>query len=127
MTRIVEGTTLGGFRCDAVGCAAKATHSPMICVPYEGFPVSIRNPIIGMVDTHVCARHRKSILISDIVSKPMMDVIEETASQANGRPEFSRSYIKFVRVHSWEYTQFQQRTGLVAPDDALAENHPTLQ
>ena len=127
MTRRVPGTTLGGYRCDRDGCDAAAGWSPVLVVPYEGFTIKERKPLIGMVDTHVCLDHWKDVRVEDVISKPMKDVIEETAALHHGRPDFKRAYIDFVKVHSYEYLQFQQGSGLVAPDDALWEKHPNLQ
>lgn len=126
MTRCVEGTTLGGYRCDRDGCEAPGSWSPVLVVPYEGFTTQERNPLIGMVDTQVCMEHWKDVRIEDVISKPMKDVIEETAAIYSGRPDFKRAYIDFVKTHSYEYLRFQQGAGLVPADDALWEKHPEL-
>lgn len=124
MTRAIEGTTLGGYICDARGCDRVGVYSPVVCVPYEGFPVEVRPPIIGFVDTQVCAEHWKDLREADVLGKPVRDAIEHVASQNWGRPAFKRAYIKPIVCHSHEYLQFQQTTGLVAPDDALVKGPP---
>lgn len=121
MTRVKEGTTLQGYSCDARGCDRVAVYSPMVCVPYEGFPLEVRPPIIGFVDTHVCPQHWKDLREADVLGKPVRDAIEHVASANWGRPAFKRAYIKPVLCHSYEYLQFQQKTGLVAPDDAMGK------
>lgn len=121
MSRILEGTTLGGYACDAVGCGRRAVHTPVVCVPYEGFPVAVRNPIIGFVDVHVCPEHWPALNIDELMTKPMRDAMEAVAVEHNGRPAFKRTYLKPIYCHSSEFLQFQQKSGLVAPDDALAK------
>ncbi len=121
MSRVIEGTTLGGFTCDANGCDRVAVYAPVVCVPYEGFPVQVRKPIIGFIDTHVCPLHWRSIRGYDVLGKKIRDAIEAVAVEHNGRPAFRRAYVKPIRCHSAEFLQFQQKSGLVAPDDALAK------
>ncbi|MBV8473815.1 MAG: hypothetical protein JO107_16615 [Hyphomicrobiales bacterium] len=125
MSRAIEGTTAGGYLCDAVGCDMIATHSPMLCVPFEGYPVEIRPPLVAFCDVHVCPVHWQGLRSSDFVSKAMTDVIEATAAESNGRPAFKRAYVKPIVCHSYEYLQFQQKAGLVAPDDAIAKGSIT--
>ncbi len=121
MSRVIEGTTLGGFACDARGCARIAVFTPKIHVPYEGFPLEVRNPIVGWVDTHVCPEHVFSIRGYDVLGKKVRDSIEAIAVEHNGRPDFKRAFVRMIRCHSEEFLQFQQKSGLVAPDDALAK------
>lgn len=121
MSRIVEGTTLGGYTCDERVCFRRAVYTPVVCVPYEGFPVAVRSPIIGFVDVHVCPEHWPALKIDELITKKMKDAIEAIAVEHNGRPAFNRAYLKKIYCHSAEYLQFQQKSGLVAPDDALAK------
>ena len=118
MSRVVEGTSMGGFRCDAVGCGAKAVASPVICVPHENYPVEIRNPIIAFTDIHVCLYHQGAVTVEDQAHKPMRDQIEAIAAQSMSRPDFKRAYVKFIRVHSDDYQRFLETAGLVQPGDA---------
>lgn len=121
MSRVKEGTTALGFKCDAAGCDRKAAYTPVYCVPHEGYPIEIRGPFIGMIDTHVCAEHRRAVTEDDVVSKKMRDQIEAIAVMNNSRPAFKRAYIKFAPTISDEYQRFQEAAGLVAPGDAQAK------
>lgn len=121
MSLVKEGTTALGFKCDRAGCDRKAPYTPVYCVPHEGYPVEIRGPIIGMIDTHLCAEHCKDVREEDVVSKRMRDQIEGVAAMNNSRPAFKRAYIKFVPTISDEYQRFQEAVGHVAPGDAQAE------
>jgi hypothetical protein len=119
--RRIEGTTMGGYVCDAAGCDAVATHSPALMVPYYGFPIEVRAPIICQTDVHVCPRHWRSLNISDLMTKDMRVTIEMWANQQEGKPAFERTFLKRVRCHSQEFLEFQQVSGLVPPDDAIAK------
>lgn len=118
--RNIEGTTAGGFTCDASGCDLVAVYAPCIVVPFEGHPVQVRRPMFGFVDTHVCIRHWKDIRIDDQMTKKMRDTFEETAAAAGMRPAFKRAYVVPVRVHSPEFLDFQKAMKLIPPEDALA-------
>lgn len=118
MSRVKEGTTLLGFKCDAAGCDAKATHTPVLFVPHEHFPTSVRAPLFSFIDTHVCMAHRRSIRGEDIMSKKMKDQFEAIAEMSNSKPAWKRAYVEFAPVHSSSYQKFQIAAGLVPPDDA---------
>ena len=119
MARRLDGTTLGGFVCDRVGCEANGAWAPVLCVPYEGYPTEVMKPLVGMVDTHLCLDHWKDVRMEDVISKPMKDVIEETAALYHVRPDFSRAYLDFIPTASDGYLTFQQRSGLIPHDDAV--------
>lgn len=121
VARRTEGTTLGGYRCDRDGCDANGAWTPVLCVPYEGYPVEIRKPLIGMVDTHVCIAHHKDVRMGDVISKQMKDVIEDTAALDGGRPDFKRAWLAFVPTNCGEYLDFQHGAGLVPRDDAMVK------
>lgn len=118
MSRVKEGTSLMGFKCDASGCEAKATHTPVLFVPHEHFPISERKAMFAFIDTHVCPRHRRAIRGEDIMSKKMRDQFEGIAAMSNSRPAWKRAYVEFAPVHSSSYQKFQIAAGLVEPDDA---------
>ena len=120
MSRRIEGTTMGGFKCDSVGCDQNGTHAPMVCVPYEGYPVEIRNPLIAFLDTHCCRTHFNQLKGYDVLFKAVRDQIEMVARENGGRPAFKRAYVKPVRTQSPEYLNFQRASGLIPPDDAKA-------
>jgi len=126
MSRVVEGTTMGGFRCDASACSAKATHSPVLCVPYEGYPPEIRRPLIAFVDRHVCPDHFRAFTIDDLLEKRIRDQMESIAEQHHGRPAFERAFIQFCRCISDEYQRFQEGAGLVPPGDAYADGRKIM-
>ena len=126
MSRVIEGTTALGFRCDATACNAKATHSPVICVPYEGYPPEIRRPIVAFVDKHVCPDHFGYIRPDDMLDKRIRDQMEAIARQNHGRPDFKRAFLNWCRCISSEYQQFQESAGLVAPGDARADGRLIL-
>lgn len=120
MARRVDDTTLGGYRCDAAGCDANGVLSPRLMVPMEGHPVDVVAPVMVAVDVHVCARHWRDLKIDDLFTKQSRNAVEECAESKGGRPAFKRAYIEPVLLHSQEFLEFQQRAGLVSPDDALA-------
>jgi hypothetical protein len=121
MARRKDGTTLSGYICDCVGCDRNGVVAPVVCVPFEGFPIEVRVPIFGIVDTHVCMEHWKNIKLEDQMTKAMMATIEEVAISKDGRPAFKRAFLRPVILHSQEYLEFQQGAGLVPPDDAVVD------
>lgn len=121
MSRVKPNTTAMGHKCDANACDARATHSPVLCVPYKGYPVQIRSPMIAFVDRHTCPDHFRAFLISDLLTDNIKKEFRRIADENDGMPDFGRAYIKQIRCISDEYQQFQEKTGLVAPGDAKAD------
>jgi hypothetical protein len=121
VSRVREGTTMAGFACDAAACSAKATHSPVLCVPYEGYPPETRRPMIAFVDKHVCPDHFRYIRTDDMLDKRIRDQMEAIAAQNHGRPDFKRAFLNWCRCISDDYQRFQESAGLVKPDDAKAD------
>lgn len=127
MARVQDGTTAGGFSCDASGCDLVGVYAPCIMTPFEGFPTQVRAPIMSQVDIHVCPKHTKAVRLDDLLAtKGLRESVEEATAAKGGRPAFARSYIEFVRCHSPEFLEFQQRAGLVPPDDAVVRGSITL-
>jgi hypothetical protein len=121
LSRIREGTTMGGFICDASACGARATHSPVLCVPYKGYPVQIKPPMIAFVDRHACPDHFGAFRVSDLLVVAIRRQFSQIAEQNDGKPDFDRAYIKQIRCISDEYQKFQEAAGLVKPGDARAD------
>ncbi len=118
MSRVIEGTSMGGFSCDHPGCEEKAVAAPVICVPWRGFPTKIRRPITVIRDLHVCLHHQAAVRLDDELSKGIKNLVNGLAEQNNGRPDFDRATIRFIRVHSSEFQDFLEKNGLVKPGDA---------
>ncbi len=116
---------MGGFKCDAPGCEAKAVAAPVICVPWKGFPTKIRRPITVIRDLHVCLHHQASVRLDDELSKGIKTLVNGLAEQNNGRPDFARATIRFIRVHSSEFQDFLEKNGLVKPGDATPAGEGT--
>lgn len=118
MARVIEGTSMGGFTCDHPACGAKAVAAPVICVPWKGFPIAIRIPIKVIRDLHVCLAHQAAVRLDDELSSGIKKLVSGLADQHNGRPDFDRATIRFIRVHSAEFQDFLEKNGLVKPGDA---------
>jgi hypothetical protein len=125
MSRVIEGTSMGGFVCDHPGCTVKAFAAPVICVPWKGFPTSIRRPVTVIRDLHVCLRHQDAVRLEDELSKGIRDLVSSITEGHNGRPDFARAYFRFIRVHSAEFQEFLEKNGLVKPGDATPAGEGT--
>lgn len=123
MSRVIEGTTLGGYRCDEVGCDRVAVYSPCVCIPLVGKSIEVRKPVACFVDVHVCPGHWKDLRISELVTTQAKEQIKAQANDMGGAPDFDRIFLKPITCHSQAYLEFQQATGLVPPDDALAKGY----
>ncbi len=118
MSRVIEGTSMAGFVCDHPGCGAKAVVAPVIGVPWKGFPTSIRRPIFVIRDLHVCLAHKHAVRLDDELSDGIKRLIHDLADQHGILPDFSRAFIRFIRVHSSEYQEFLEKNGLVKLGDS---------
>lgn len=125
MSRIKEGTTAMGFRCDANGCSSRATHSPVLVVPYKGVSIhkdpTAKRPMIAFVDRHACPDHFGAFRIGDVLVDEIKRQFRRIADENRGSPDFDRAFVRHVRVISAEYQQFQEKSGLVPPGDADAD------
>jgi hypothetical protein len=121
MTRRVEGTTLAGYKCDAVGCDANGVWAPVVCVPYHDLPVDLYRPVVLFRDIHVCNVHWFDIRIDDQLTPAVRRAVREAALAHGIRPDFERTYLKRVACHSEEFLTFQQMMKLVPENDALVE------
>lgn len=125
MTRIKEGTTAMGFRCDANGCSSRATHSPVLVVPYKGVSIfkdpNAKPPMMAFVDRHACPDHFGAFRIDDLLVDQIKRQFNRIADEHYGKPDFDRAFVHHVRVISAEYQQFQEKSGLVPPGDADAD------
>ena len=121
MSRRVEGTTLAGYKCDERTCDQNGVYAPVLCVPFKGYPVEVRHPLISFIDRHICMKHWRNVKIDDLLVPHMRKTFQQVADQSGGIPDFRRAYLKRVRCHSADFLAFQQNSGLVPPDDALAK------
>ena len=80
MTRRVEGTTLAGYKCDAVGCDANGVWAPVVCVPYHDLPVDLYRPVVLFRDIHVCNVHWFDIRIDDQLTPAVRRAVREAAA-----------------------------------------------
>jgi hypothetical protein len=126
MARRVEGTTLFGFRCDSHGCDENGAYAPCALVPFVGWHEKIRKPIVSMHDCHLCRRHTQDVRIDDLLTRAVKTQIRETADASGGRPDWDRARVVFTPCNSGEYLEFQQKTGLVPPDDATVKGPPLI-
>lgn len=113
-------TSMAGFRCDTDGCTTKAIYTPVLRVPYHGWPTDVEEPMTAMVNVHVCVHHWKSLRGESIMSKELRDVVEEMAAARKLRPAWKRAYLEKLFCHSDAYQRFLEATGTVAPGDAIA-------
>ena len=126
MSRITDGTTMSGYRCDEKSCMRNAVWTPLVCIPYEKRPSVILhesqgNMFVGMVDVHVCDEHFKCVDADDLLGPKMRDLARATANRHGCKPAFERRFLARWRVHSSEYIDFQRMGGFVPPDDAKAD------
>lgn len=121
MSRVVEGTSMAGFRCDLDKCGAKAVAAPKIRVPWEDVEQARRPPITVIRDLHVCREHQRAVRLEDELDKPLKRLVEQIAESNGGRPDFRRAVMGFIRVHSPEFQEFQEKQGLVKKGDATPQ------
>ena len=128
MSRIKEGTTLSGYRCDGDGCDQMAVWTPLVVIPYarNGFLRKKSGPFFGWVDCHVCNEHFAHLNSSDFLGPKMRDLARRTANESGNKPDFDHVTLMKWRVHSQEYISFQRAGGFVPPDDAKAKGEITL-
>jgi hypothetical protein len=126
MARRAEGTTLSGYKCDHVGCDENGAYAPCALVPFEGWSEKVRKPIICMFDAQVCRWHVKDVRLDDMLTKAAKTQIREIADAAGGKPAWERARVVFTPCNSGEYLEFQQKTGLVPPDDAMVKGPPLI-
>lgn len=116
MSLVREGTTDLGFRCDMKECLNKATHTPLICIPSEGFPNDQADRLF--VFSHVCMEHRKQAEKTDYIGPKMRKLARARAAHARRRPAFERWFITWIPCISSEYQRFLAAAGIVDPEDA---------
>ncbi len=121
MSLVCEGTSMQGFLCDEKHCGRRALWSPVIRVPHEGYPVEIAKPLFCMTAVQVCTDHWNAVEIDKLMHKVMKRGIEELFAIRGSRPAFARAYLTFMPVHSGDYQQFLETTGIVKPGDATPE------
>ncbi len=121
MTRRIEGTTLGGFSCDFAGCDQNGAYTPMLVVPWEGEDALTKEPITMFVDTHSCWGHFHTFQMDRLFSARLRKEIDGFAEARHGHADWKRARIQPYRTTSQRYLEFQQHTGIVPPDDALAK------
>ena len=120
MSRRIEGTTLGGFKCDAVGCVDNAVYSPIIVVPYKN-PAFDDEPIFNFTDTHVCLNHWSHVRAEAALTGGMREACRAVAAnRLKIEPDFDRAYLSRIMVHDGDYHKFQQASGLIG-DDAMVK------
>jgi hypothetical protein len=119
MSRRIEGTTLGGFRCDYEGCDQNGAFAPMLIVPWKGLPEQVKAPIETFVDMHFCKGHFGRLSEEKVFSKTLRKGISEFAEERKGHADFTRARIVPYPTTSQRFLEFQQRVGLVPPDDAV--------
>lgn len=121
MSLVKDGSTALGFVCDVKGCGCKATHTPLLCVPFEGLPVEIKTPVMVFIYNQVCMEHRKDVKESDMLFPGMRRKVRDLAAAKGGKPDFDRAYPMFFPCISAEYQDFLEKIGLVEPGDAQAK------
>ncbi len=109
---------MGGFVCDHPACGAKAVAAPLICVPWKGLPTKIKRPITVIRDLHVCLIHQAAVRLDEELSKGIRLQVSRIAEANDGKPDFERATMRFIRVHSPQFQEFLEQTGLVKPGDA---------
>ena len=119
MTRCIEGTTMFGFVCDAVGCSEHAIYAPVLCVPYEG--AEPHDCLVNYLDTHVCRNHWNHAKQQIEITKAMETAVRAMADQVHRKPAFERAYVLRISVYEPDYQGFQVTAGLVPHDDAMAK------
>lgn len=100
------------------GCLNKAAYTPLICIPYEGYPVDIIPADKLFVFSHVCVEHQKDCARTDYIGPKMRKLAIARAAAKKLKPAFERWFIEFWPCISSEYQKFLIAAGLVEPDDA---------
>ena len=121
MSRRIEGTTLGGFKCDSPGCDQNGAFSPALVVPWKGFEEDVKEPIVTFVDVHSCAEHFSRLPVGKLFSATLRKGIAGFAEERKGEADFTRERIFRAPTTSPRYLAFQQNSGLVPPDDAVVK------
>lgn len=116
MSLVQEGSTRLGFRCDMKGCLNKATHTPIICIPPEGYPIELADRLF--VFSHICMEHRPNALRMNYIGPKMRDLARSRAAARRMKPDFDRWGIEWWPCISSEYQKFLIAAGIVEPDDA---------
>lgn len=124
MSLVKDGTTVLGYRCDMKGCLNKATHTPLICIPSEGFPNSEADRLF--VFSHVCMEHRRQAMKVDYIGPKMQKLARARAATSGRKPAFERWFIKWIPCISSEYQRFAEAAGIVAPGDMQIEGSIVL-
>jgi hypothetical protein len=125
MSRRIEGTTLGGFRCDSDGCDQNGAFAPMLIVPWVGLPEEVKEPITTLVDVHSCRAHFSRFPVEKLFSKTLRKGISEFAEERGGHADFARARVVPCPTTSQRFLEFQQNVGLVPPDDAVIKGSIT--
>lgn len=125
--RRIEGTTLGGFRCDAVDCDENGIAGVCLMVPARDLPIHLHNPLQVFFDVHVCRRHWEDVKregLSKYLTKAVRSRCGDFFGQARGKPlqpDFDRTWLQAVATNSQRYLDFQQASGLVPARDAMVD------
>lgn len=123
MSRVIEGSVAGGFRCDVRGCGEKAIWAAFVATPYLFEPE--RAPIITMTDIHTC-HHHLSLIRRELVTDHMRKAIREVAAKNGGKPDFDRQKMGKISVIHGDYHRFQEMAGLITTGDLLIKSDATV-
>lgn len=124
MSLVQEGTTRLGFRCDSKGCLNKATHTPVICIPPEGYPIEFSDRLF--VFSHICMEHRADATRTNYVGPKMQKLARSRAAAKGMKPDFERWGIEWWPCISSEYQKFLNAAGICPHDDAQVEGEITM-
>lgn len=119
----IEGTTAGGFLCDAVGCGLNAVWSPIFCTPYLGEPQ--RAPILNFTAITVCHHHWKNIG-RELSTDHMKEATRAIAERNGGVPDFDKIFLSRIGVFSGDYNKFLEMAGLIAPGDMMVKSDAAM-
>lgn len=129
--RRIEGTTLGGYRCDHVACDANGIAAVSVIVPAQGLALDRHNPLQIIFDVHVCRQHA-GVVKRDGVGRYLSPAVIERCKDHFGlaevdgkrlhlKPDFDRAFLQSLATNSPRFLEFQQTMGLVPPDDAMVK------
>lgn len=95
--------------CSKTGCAAAATCAPKLCVPAQGVPIDIHQPMTMIIGLPVCAAHfaelKTELFLTQITRRSF-----ETMARAGKRiaPDFARAFLERIPLNGSEYQTFQR-------------------
>lgn len=126
MSLVKDGTTALGFKCDVKGCGMKATHTPILCVPHEGYPSEMVEPSRFFIFNQVCMEHRAAVKQTDMLGPKMRKLAKDMSARRGLKPAFERAFVLFWPAISSEYQQYLALMGIVPTDDQIAKGELIL-